>query len=396
MMSNEALRRTPLHDRHLAAGARLVPFAGYEMPVRYTSQVEEHHAVRQAAGLFDVSHMGELTVRGEGAADFVQWATPNDVGKLIDGRAHYSSLLGEDGRFLDDFLVYRRSAEHFLLVVNASNRERDLQHLRELEQQWAARPGAGSFELRDESDDWAMLALQGPLAVDLLEAAAEQLELDADARALPYYGFLEASLLGEGAIVSRTGYTGEDGFELYVAPAVAPTAWDRLLAIGTDRGLRPAGLGARDTLRLEAGMHLSGQDLGPDVTPLEVGLGWTVKLKSGDFVGRRALLEQKERGLERRLIGFELEERGIARHGDLVQPAGGGDGDQVDSAGFRAGQVTSGSWSPTLERALGLALVSGPPGFASPEPGSPLKVIVRSRALAGRVAALPFYRREQQ
>lgn len=386
------LLTTPLYDWHCEAGARMVPFAGYQMPVRYGSQVDEHHAVRRAAGLFDVSHMGEFVVRGPGAVAFVQKATPNNVERLAEGRAHYSALLDEQGRYLDDLLVYRRAPDELLLVVNAAGCQGDLRHLECLASAWDGEP----FELIDESDRWALIALQGPKALDVLRAAFAEagglVDLVEDGEEflgrladLGYYRFLEAPIGGRDAIWSRTGYTGEFGFELYVASDDAVAVWRALIDAGSEHGLLPAGLGARDTLRLEAGMHLSGQDLGPSVTPLDVGLGWTVKFKAGDFVGRDALVAQRNAGPTRRLVGFELTERGIARTGDAFVVVT-GEGEE------RTGTVTSGTWSPTLEKAIGLALIEGPEGFPAPEIGAQCRATVRNRVISGEIVEVPFYR----
>jgi glycine cleavage system T protein (aminomethyltransferase) len=363
-----ALQRTPLHACHLELGGRMVGFAGWEMPVQYSGVIEEHRAVRTAAGLFDVSHMGEVRVQGPGAEAFLQWLTPNDVARLAPGRAHYSGLLTERGTYLDDLLIYRLGADDFLIVVNASNAGRDFASI-------AARAGAG-VTVTDESGRYALLALQGPRALEILAPLASP-----DIAALKYYGFLQGEVAGRPALLSRTGYTGEDGFEIYVAPEDAPEVWRRLLAQGSDRGLLPAGLGARDTLRLEAAMALYGHELDESTTPFEAGLSWVVKMGKGDFLGREALLGQQRRGLERQLVGFAVEGRGIARQGHAVLAA--------EGEARPVGVVTSGTWSPTFEKALGMAYV--PPRLAAP--GTPLAIDVRGKALAAAVVELPFYRR---
>ncbi len=391
------LRRTPLHACHVEAGARMVGFAGWDMPVQYTGVIEEHRAVRQAAGLFDVSHMGEVRVRGAGATAFVQRLTPNDVARLADGRAHYSGLLTERGTYIDDLLVYRVAADDLLLVVNASNAQADLAWI----QRHAPHPanpanpahppnpenaplpahppdtaggadGAG-VQITDQSDDYALLSLQGPRALDILEPLA-----GGGVRGLRYYGFLHGKVAGAPALISRTGYTGEDGFELYVSPADAPELWRRLLAAGAPHGLVPAGLGARDTLRLEAAMALYGHELDTDTTPFEAGLAWVVKLDKGDFIGRQALVEQREAGVRRKLVGFTVQGRGIARQGHAVL-----------SEGRPVGAVTSGTWSPTLDKAIGMAYV--PATLAAP--GTPLAIDVRGRMVEATVVGVPFYRR---
>jgi aminomethyltransferase len=364
--SREALRRTPLYECHVELGGRMVPFAGWEMPVQYAGVIEEHRAVRTAGGLFDVSHMGEVRVRGTGAEAFLQSITPNDESKLVPGRAHYSGLLTDQGTYIDDLLIYRLAADDFLVVVNASNAERDFEWM-------AARTAGFEVEVTDESDRYALLALQGPKAVEILTPLATE-----GAAALRYYGFLQGEVAGRPALISRTGYTGEDGFELYVAPEDAPAIWRRLLAEGADRGLAPAGLGARDTLRLEAAMALYGHEIDETTTPLEAGLDWVVKLGKGDFAGRGALAAQRDQGLRRKLVGFEVEGRGIARQGHGVV-----------SNGEKVGVVTSGTWSPTFEKALGLAYV--PVELA--EPGTALTLDVRGKTLTAKVVETPFYRR---
>jgi aminomethyltransferase len=343
----------------------MVEFAGWEMPVQYAGVIDEHRAVRGAAGLFDVSHMGEIRVRGEGAARYLQRLTPNDVNRLVPGRAHYSALLNERGTYLDDLLVYRLATDEFLVVVNAANAARDVE--------WMASHADGSAEVADVSADYALLALQGPRALAILAPLA-----DADLAALAYYGFVRGRVEGRPALLSRTGYTGEDGFEIYLAPEDAPPVWRRLLREGGGMDLVPAGLGARDTLRLEAGMALYGHEIDETTTPWQAGLDWTVKLDAGDFIGRQALLDERERGVARRLVGFEVEGRGIARQGH-----------RIVAGGSAVGAVTSGTWSPTFERPLGMAYV--PADLA--RPGTPVAVEVRGKPLSATVRDLPFYRR---
>ncbi|MEA2603339.1 MAG: aminomethyltransferase [Acidobacteriota bacterium] len=363
MAEAQTLQRTPLYDCHLEAGARMVDFAGWEMPVQYQGVIDEHRAVRTAAGLFDVSHMGEVRVRGAGAEAFLQRLTPNDVAKLVPGRAHYSGLLTEQGTYVDDILIYRLAPEDFLVVVNASNAGRDFE--------WIASRASGETEAEvvDESDKYALLALQGPKAVEILTPLATPGAAD-----LKYYGFRQGEVAGVPALISRTGYTGEDGFELYLSPEDAPAVWRRLVAAGAS----PAGLGARDTLRLEAAMALYGHEIDETTTPFEAGLGWVVKLDKGDFLGRDALLAQREQEPARKLVGFEVDGRGIARQGHGVV-----------SDGARVGSVTSGTWSPTFEKALGLAYV--PAELAAP--GSRLELDVRGKAVPAAVVEVPFYRR---
>ncbi len=364
-MVSAEVAKSPLDSRHRAAGGRMIEFAGWEMPVQYTGVMDEHRAVRTAAGLFDVSHMGELRVTGDGAEGFLQGLTPNDVSKLAAGQAHYSALLTEEGTYVDDLLVYRLGATEFLLVVNAANRFDDLAHI--------AGRAPGGVTVEDVSDDYALLALQGPRAVEILAtltpSALEEIK---------YYRFLEGTVCERAALISRTGYTGEDGFELYLAPDDAPAVWDALLDSGAGAGLEPAGLGARDTLRLEAAMALYGHEIDRQTNPYEAGLGWTVKLKKGPFVGSEALKRIKKEGVTRRLVGFEVRGRGIARQGHVVV-----------SEDREVGAVTSGTWSPTLEKAVGMAYV--PTELRAP--GVELELEVRGRRLQGVVVDLPFYRR---
>lgn len=366
-MSQDALRHTPLDECHREAGARMVEFVGWSMPVQYAGVLDEHRAVRRHAGLFDVSHMGEIRVAGAGAEAFLQRLTPNDVERLAPGRAHYSGLLNERGGYIDDLLIYRLAADEFLVVVNAANAETDFE--------WIRGHATGGVTVEDVSADYALLALQGPRALGILASLT-----DVTLNEIGYYRFTRGRVADHDAILSRTGYTGEDGFELYVEPGDAPAIWRRLLAAGEAEGLVPAGLGARDTLRLEAGMALYGHELDAETTPWEAGLDWVVKLDSGDFIGRRALLEQKEAGVPQRLVGFEVEGRGIAREGHPVLVAGG-----------PAGRVTSGTFSPTFERALGMAYL--PAELAAPE--RQVEIEVRGRHLPAQLIALPFYRRER-
>ncbi len=361
-MANEELRRTPLYDEHKALGARLVDFAGWEMPVQYSGIKAEHQAVRNHAGLFDVSHMGEVVFRGPDAEEAVQRLVTRDVGRLAEGQAGYAAVCYEDGGTVDDVLVYKRP-EDFLVVVNASNREKDLEHFRSNTEDL-------DVEVADESDDWALLAVQGPEAAGLLMGLT-----DADLTGLKYYRFLEGDVAGAKAVISRTGYTGEDGFELYLSPDDAPRVWRELL----EAGATPTGLGARDTLRLEAGMCLYGNELDPETTPLEAGIGFAVHLdKEQEFVGQDALRREKEEGLRKKLVGFEVEGRGIARHDYPVRA-----GDDT------VGRVTSGTLSPTLNKAIGLALVS--PGVEDS-----FEVVIRDRPVEAHTVPLPFYRREKK
>jgi glycine cleavage system T protein (aminomethyltransferase) len=361
-MAAQALRHTPLYEEHKALGARLVDFAGWEMPVQYEGIKAEHEAVRTAAGLFDVSHMGEVVIRGPQAEEAVQRLVTRDVSRLSVGQAGYAAVCYESGGTVDDVLVYR-TPDDFLIVVNASNREKDVAHFREHTEDLDA-------EVADESDDWALLALQGPRAVELLQPFTET-----DLSSIKYYRYEVGEVDGAYAVLSRTGYTGEDGLELFVRPNDAPRVWRRLI----EAGATPVGLGARDTLRLEAGMCLYGNELDAETTPLEAGIGFAVNLdKKQGFVGQEALRRENEEGLKKRLVGFKVEGRGIARH-DYPVAVG----------GETVGSVTSGTLSPTLGEAIGLALVA-------PDVEDEFEVVIRNRPVAARTVPLPFYKRDKK
>jgi aminomethyltransferase len=362
------LKRTPLFAIHRELGARLVEFGGWEMPVQYSSILEEHRAVRERVGLFDVCHMGEFRVEGPGALDLLQSWVPNDVGRLTIGQALYTQACRPDGGTIDDLLIYRLEPERYMVVVNASTMEKDWQWLGE------HASGRAGFTLSNISDETGLLALQGPLARSVLQPLTS-VPLDE----ITYYHCISGTVAGIPALISRTGYTGEDGFELYVTAGDAPRLWRALMEAGAPHGLLPAGLGARDTLRLEAGLCLYGHELTEEITPLEAGLGWSVKLQKGcDFVGREALLRQKEHGLPRKLIGLELRERGVPRAEYAILR----DGEHI-------GIVTSGTHAPTLNRAIAL-------GFVAPEHaavGTEIAVEIRGKAVPATIVALPFYRR---
>lgn len=365
------LRQTPLHAAHQDLGARMMAFGGYDMPVQYTSIIEEHMAVREQAGLFDVSHMGELFVEGPHATALVQSLVTNDVTKLYDGRAMYTVMCTPEGGIIDDLIVYRLADDRYMMVLNAANRERDLEWIRDHNDVGAT--------LTDHSDDTALIALQGPAALDIAQPF-----LDAALDDLKFYHFWEqtdgAFLDCDQAIVSRTGYTGEVGLELYVPATDAERVWTRLLDAGSDAGLRPAGLGARDTLRLEAGLHLHGNDISEETNPYEAGLGWLVKLDKGEFIGRDALSSIREDGPERAFIGFKATERGIPRSDHTIESP---DGDQI-------GLVTSGTQSPLLDVGIGLGYV--PNDSAYTEPGQSLRVNSGRRSFAIEVVDLPFHK----
>ncbi len=365
MAAQPPLKTTPLKDRHLRAGARLVAFAGWEMPVQYQGVLAEHRAVRTAAGLFDVSHMGEVEVSGKEAVGWLDSLTPNHVARLEVGQAHYSALLDEKAGILDDLLIYRLEADRFLLVINAANTTADLE--------WLGSHRRGGVEIENVTDATALLALQGPAAAKLLVQV-----MGPEVESLRPFRFRFLAWGGGEALISRTGYTGEDGFEIYLSPQPVGQLWDALLERGRDLGVSPVGLGARDTLRLEAGLCLHGQDIHAGTTPLEAGLGFIVKLDKGEFMGRHVLARQRQEGVTLRLCGFRLLERGIARHGHEVYVG--------DS---HVGEVTSGTHSPTLGQSIGMAYLP----WEATQPGQALAVQVRGSRLAGEVVPLPFYRR---
>jgi len=358
------LLRTPLYALHQKAGARLVPFAGYEMPVQYSGVMEEHECVRNAVGLFDVSHMGEVEFKGPRALERVQRLVSNDVATIKDGQAIYTGLLNERGGFVDDLIVYRFGAEHFFICVNASNRQKDFEWMK-------SRAGDG-VTVTDRSDEFAQIAVQGPKA-----AALTQKLTPYNLAFIKNYHCAMGEVAGvRDVIISRTGYTGEDGFELYVPGAHAPKIWEALMETGAPDGVKPIGLGARDTLRLEMRMALYGNDIDDDHSPYEAGLGWIVKLGKGDFIGRDALVKQKEAGITRKLVGIEVTDGRIARHGYKI----------VDEAGTVTGEVTSGTQSPTLKKAIALAYVPS----SKAEVGSTVLVDIRGKPAPARVVKTPF------
>lgn len=361
------LKQTPLHATHLAHKARMVPFGGWDMPVEYSGITDEHMAVRTRAGLFDVSHMGEIELAGADALAAVQKISSNDASRLAVGQIQYSALTTPAGTFVDDLLVYRMADDHFLLVVNASNIEKDYAWIRSQVAGFADAPAVNT------SNRYALLALQGPVAAEVLQALTA-----VPLAEMKYYWFAPGEVAGVRATISRTGYTGEDGFEVFVPPAQAPHVWAAILRAGADAGVVPAGLGARDTLRLEASMRLYGNDMDDTTTVLEAGLGWVVGWKKDDFTGADVLRAQKAAGVERTLVGIEMVDRAIARHGYPVV---------VD--GQAVGTVTSGTQTPFLKKAIGMAYV--PTALAEPE--RQIHVEVRGRLAAARIVPMPFYKR---
>ena len=353
------LLRTPLFENVKAAGARFVPFGGWEMPVQFQGIQAEHDHVRTAAGLFDVSHMGEIEIKGPGALEAVNRLITNDLAAIVDGQALYTCLCRPDGGIVDDLVVYRFAEDHIFICCNASNRAKDFAWIQE---------NLRGVTARDRSDEFAQLALQGPKAVEVVQRFAS-----IDLSPVKRYHFAVGQVCGADVIFSRTGYTGEDGFELYLSPADAPRVFDALIG---EPEVKPIGLGARDTLRLEMKYALYGNDIDDTTTPLEAGLGWVVKLDKADFIGRDALVAQKAAGLTRRLVGFEMVGRAPARHDYPV----------VDAAGATIGRVTSGSFSPTLKKNIGLAYVP----VGQDKLGSALNVQIRDRAEPAVVVKTPF------
>jgi aminomethyltransferase len=364
-MPSAPLRATPLNSVHRSLGAKMVDFGGWDMPVQYAGIIEEHNAVRTAVGLFDVSHMGEIEIRGPEAARLADFVTTNNVAKLKIGQAHYSGLLYDHGGFVDDILVHKVSDDHFFLCVNASNQEKDFEHIR----------AANRFhaEVEFSSDRYAQLAVQGPKAQATLQKLTP-----VDLGAIRYYWFTGGEVAGTPARIAQTGYTGEHGFEIYVPPTDAVRIWGAVMDAGAEFGIKPCGLGARNTLRLEAKMALYGHEIDASISPLEADLAWIVKLDKGEFLGREALVKQKAAGIRRKLVGFEMCGRAIAREGY-----------EVSLDGLPAGWVTSGSPSPTLRRNIGLCYL--PVEHAAP--GKPIRITIRSQPMDAVTVETPFYKR---
>src|SRR5579859_6241693 len=363
-----SLKRTPLYDEHRALDARLVEFSGWEMPVQYSSILEEHRAVRTRAGLFDVSHMGEFRVEGPDALVYLQYLVPNDVSKLAIHQALYTQLCLPDAGTIDDLLIYRLDENRYMMVVNAGNIDKDFawaeQHSRRFD-----------VRLTNRSDETGLLALQGPEAQNILQPLTE-----VDLGSIRYYHFDTGKVDGIECIISRTGYTGEDGFELYCSSADVVKLWRDLLVAGKERGLLPTGLGARDTLRLEAGYCLYGHELDETTNPLEASLGWTVKLNKGEFIGHDALAKIKEQGVKRKLIGIEMVERGVCRGGYAIYA----DGQQI-------GALTSGAPGPTLNKNIGMGYVEA----AYAVPGASVSIDIRGKQTRAQIVVLPFYKRKK-
>lgn len=357
------MKTVPLHQVHVELGAKIVPFAGFEMPVRYSSDLEEHHAVRNHVGVFDVSHMGEFSVKGPKALDLIQKVSANDASTLYDGKVQYSYLPNSSGGVVDDLLVYRYSADEYMLVVNASNIEKDWN--------WIQSHNTESVDMENLSDDMCLLAVQGPEATATLEKLT-----DVDLGAMEYYTFKVGTMAGiSNVIISATGYTGAGGFEIYIKKEDARVMWDAIFGAGKEFNIQPVGLGARDTLRLEKGFCLYGNDIDDNTSPLEAGLGWVTKFTK-DFINSENLKKQKEAGIKNKLVGFEMIDRGIPR----------GHYDICDADGNKLGDVTSGTQSPTLQKGIGMGYV--PTSYGKPD--TEIFIKVRERLLKAKVVKMPF------
>lgn len=368
------LKRTALFEEHRRLGGRLIDFGGWELPVQYAGVMEEHLACRTAAGLFDVSHMGEVVVEGEDSTTFLDYLVTNNVSRIAVGQAQYTVMCNDAGGIVDDLVIYRRSQHRFLVVVNASNTDKDFNHIQEIRKRYHG--VTGDLRVSNESASYTQIAVQGPRARAIVQKLT-----DADLAPIRTYWFTEGRLLGRiPAIVARTGYTGEDGFELYVPWDQGPDVWRALLDAGSPMGMKPCGLGARDTLRLEMKYPLYGNELSDTTLPLEAGLGWVVKLDKGDFVGRGPIAEMKEKGPGRKLVGLKLLDRGIPRHGYGVFT-----GDGLT----RIGEVTSGTQSPMLKQAIGVAYVA----IGQAAEGSRIAVDIRGVKIPAEVVPTPFYKR---
>jgi aminomethyltransferase len=365
------MTKTPLYERHIALGAKMIDFGGWLMPVQYANVIEEHSAARTRAGLFDICHMGEIEVRGPQALALLQRVVSRNLEKQIVGQMKLCVITNEIGGIIDDLTVYRLEDDRYLLVTNASTRAKDLQWLQTRQRA----EGFSGVEITDRTDEIGKLDIQGPSSQAILQSLAA-----ADPATLKFYFCLNTTVAGIPALVSRSGYTGEDGFEIYAGSDRIGDVWDRLLAAGAGEGLKPVGLGARDTLRLEAGMMLYGHEMDESVTPFEVPYGWVVDLEK-EFIGRDALSRQKKTGVSRKLVGFEMVDRGIARQGYKVL-----------KSGREIGEVTSGTLAPTLNKAVGMAFV---PAICT-EPGTEIDILIRERPVRAKVVRLPFYSRKDR
>jgi len=358
------VKRTPLYESHCQLGGKLIDFGGWELPVQYTGIIAEHERVRKSAGLFDVSHMGEISVKGQDAEKYIEKLVTNSIVKAKEFQIVYSPMCYPDGGVVDDLLIYKYSNENYLLVVNASNTEKDFL--------WMKENLEGQVIIENVSDSYVQLAVQGPKAEEILQKLT-----DVKLQDIKFYHFLADVLIDDHkAIISRTGYTGEDGFEIYIAPSYGINLWNRILSEGKENGIVPVGLGARDTLRFEAALPLYGQEISKDISPLEAGLGKFVKIGKDSFIGKEALAKQAEKGLKRKLVGFEMLERGIPRSHYEVKV-------NQESVGF----VTTGSFSPSLNKNIGMALI----GAEYAVEGNEIEIVIRNKALKARIINMPFY-----
>lgn len=361
------LRRTPLYPCHEQLGAKTVAFGQWDMPISYSGVIDEHHTVRQKSGIFDVSHMGEIFVKGPDAEQFLQWLTINDLARLSNGSGQYTAILNDEGGMIDDLILYRLTDDSYLLCVNASNAEKDFE--------WIASKVKGfDVTVEDQSDDWSQLAIQGPTSQDAVSAVLDEAEREALGQ-LKYMQIMPLTIGDEKAFLARTGYTGEHGYEIYIDNASATHVWNTILATANDTGIKPVGLGARDTLRLEACYLLYGNDMNESVSPLEAGISWATRLQKGDFIGRDVLVAQKEQGVPRKNVAFKLLDKGIAREGMEIYK-----GDEL------VGKITSGSKLPTLDIAGGMALVD-----AAVKVGDEVMVEVRGKKKRAEIMKKPLY-----
>ncbi len=360
------MRSTALTQKHISLGAKMVPFAGYNMPVSYTGLNEEHHTVRNGVGVFDVSHMGEFILKGEHALDLIQKVTSNDASVLTDGKAQYSCLPNEKGGIVDDLIVYRIDSKTYMLVVNASNIDKDWN--------WIKQHDTWNVDMKNISDDTSLLAVQGPKAMETLQKLT-----DVKLAEIPYYSFVKGRFNGvDNVVISNTGYTGAGGFELYFENSHADKMWDGIFEAGKEHGIKPIGLGARDTLRLEMGFCLYGNDIDDTTSPIEAGLGWITKFTK-DFTNRAQIEKQKTEGVSRKLVGFEMIDRGIPRHDYQI----------ADAEGNIIGKVTSGTQSPTLNKAIGLGYVN----TAFAKGGTDIFIMIRDKAIKATVCKIPFIKK---
>jgi aminomethyltransferase len=363
--TSEELKSVALENKHISLGAKMVPFAGYLMPVSYSGLNDEHVTVRNAVGVFDVSHMGEFILKGEHALDLIQRVTSNDASVLADEKIQYSCLPNDKGGIVDDLLVYRMNEKEYMLVVNASNIEKDWN--------WISKLNTKGVEMKNISDGVSLLAVQGPKAILALQKLT-----DINLSDIPYYSFKRGLFNGEeNVVISNTGYTGAGGFEIYFPNASADKMWDAIFAAGAEFGIKPIGLGARDTLRLEMGFCLYGNDINDTTSPIEAGLGWITKFTK-EFTNKAALLEQKEKGVSQKLVGFEMIDRGIPRHDYQI----------ADASGTIIGKVTSGTQSPSLNKAIGMGYV--PTTFSKAD--SEIFIIIRDKAIKAKIVKIPFYK----